>query len=177
MKQRLLAAALAVLICAQPSPVRAEALVLSAEQIELMSRYCTEARGHLERLHYSDALLRVNLGQRYENISKRLMAPMNSRIALAGEDGVAMSETTVDFNEELAEFRSNYQSYDTDVDDVMGINCREQPVQFYQEIQVARQKREQVNNNVQELSKLIKQYRSQFEAFTKQPRNNESSQS
>lgn len=165
--KRIVSLVIAAVLFFHPTPVAAEALVLTSAQIDLMSRYCEEARGHMERLHYSDALLRVNLGQRYENISTRLMAPLNSRIALAGDDGVELSKTTVEFNKKLDEFRDNYLAYDNEVDSVMNRDCRQQPVEFYQSIQMARQKRQVVHDDVNSLSRYIKQYKTQFEAFAK----------
>lgn len=145
----------------------ANALVLSSSQIQLMSRYCTQASGHLKRLHHADALLRVNLGQHYENISTRLMAPMNSRIALAGGDGVEMSKTTVAFNQELKDFRAAYFDYDRSISDAMDIDCQSQPVEFYQAIEISRSERARVHDHVQKLGSLIEDYKQQFEEFAK----------
>lgn len=142
-------------------------MVLSQSQIELLSRYCTQASGHLERLHSADALLRVNLGQRYENISTKLMAPLNSRIALAGNDGLDLAKTAVDFNDKLTDFRSSYLDYDNQIEQTLKMNCRDEPVEFYSRLESARDKRAVVDKDVQEMSRLIEQYRLQFEEFAR----------
>lgn len=163
---RILSAILAgLLLLTAPTPVAAETLVLTSSQIDLITGYCTPARGHLERLHSADALLRVNLGQRYENISTKLMAPLNSRVALAGNDGVDMVKTTVDFNEELTTFRELYLDYDNQMADVISMKCQDKPVEFYQQLEIARQKRTELNESVVKLGELIVQYKTQFEEF------------
>ena len=155
----------ALLLMSYPAPVAAESIALSSSQIELISAYCTESRGHLERLHSADALQRVNLGQRYENISTKLMAPLNSRIALAGHDGLEMAKTSVEFNQELTEFRKTYLKYDNQIDDIISMDCENNPVEFYRQLEAARQERQHLADNVGKLNQLILQYQTEFESF------------
>lgn len=82
------------------------ATVLTESQIESIKDRCLASKVALNKLHSTDALLRVNLGQKYENISSRLMAPLNSRVALNSYDSLDLVETTVDFNRALDVFLS-----------------------------------------------------------------------
>lgn len=154
-----------MLLLSQPTPVVAESIALSSSQIELISAYCTESRGHLERLRSADALQRVNLGQRYENISMKLMAPLNSRIALAGRDGLELAKTTVEFNQELTSFRKTYLDYDNQIDDIIRMDCKKYPVEFYQQLEAAREKRQELSDSVGKINQLIKRYQTEFESF------------
>lgn len=147
--------------------VRAEdqTAVLDDTQIERIRSNCLNVQSTLERVHASDALARVNLGQRYENISTKLMAPLNSRIALNRLDNVELTKTTVDFNAELANFRTLYQQYEQTMLRSIEINCRDQPVSFYDTIVLARDHRKAVHDSVTKLSSLLTQYGTQFETF------------
>lgn len=147
--------------------VRAEdqSLVLTDEQIALIKTNCVDVQSTLERVHASDALTRVNLGQRYETISTKLMAPLNSRIALNRLDNVELTKTTVDFNTELDNFRTLYQQYEQTTLRAIQINCVNQPVSFYDTITLARNHRAAVHESVVKMSGLLKQYGTQFEAF------------
>lgn len=147
--------------------VRAEdqSFLLDDTQIERIRGNCLDVQATLERVHSSDALARYNLGQRYENISTKLMAPLNSRIALNRLDNVALTKTTVDFNSEVANFRTLYQQYEQTMLRAIQLKCRDQPVGFYDTIVLAREQRSAVHGSVKNLGALLTQYGSQFETF------------
>jgi len=158
-----LAAALTVgpLVYAEGS----QPIVFSSTQLALIRANCVSVRSSLQRLHVNDALARVNLGREYETISNKLMAPMNSRIALNKLDGVAAAKTTVEFDRELATFRSSYQRYEESVTKTIDIDCQERPVDFYQMIEYARMYRAEVRQTVMKMSELIKKYRAQIDTI------------
>jgi hypothetical protein len=54
-------------------------LILDDAQISHIRTRCVDVQSFLSRLRANDGLRRVNLGQQYETISTRLMAPMTSR--------------------------------------------------------------------------------------------------
>ena len=94
----LLVLAIAVLISPQVHAEGSQPIVFSSTQLALIRANCVSVRSSLQRLHANDALTRVNLAREYETISDKLMAPMNSRIALNKLDGVAAAKTTVEFS-------------------------------------------------------------------------------
>lgn len=147
---------------------RAEDFLLTDEHIALIRANCVSVQSALQRIHASDGLMRVNLGQRYETIATRLMAPMNSRIALNRLDNVAMTQTTADFNGVIRQFSANYQQYEQTTLKAIEMNCVDQPVAFYDTITLARSHRAAVHDSVTTLSALLKQYGTQYEAFKTQ---------
>jgi hypothetical protein len=161
---------LAALLLVTGPVVRAEdqSLVLDDTQIGLIRTNCLTVQSTLERVHASDALTRVNLGQRYETIATKLMAPMNSRIALNRLDSVELTQTTASFNAELDNFRSLYQQYEQTMLRATQIKCRDQPVAFYDTIALARDHRAAVHESVLKMSTLLKQYGDQFGVFKAQ---------
>lgn len=126
---------------------------------------CVEAQSSLSQLHTSDALLRVNRGQLYESISTKLMAPLNSRIALNKLDGASLVSTTVSYETTLDKFRSDYQRYDETLSKALDINCVNQPVSFYDSVQLARDERKKVHADIVSLQALIERYKANFETF------------
>ena len=143
----------------------ASSLLLTDEHIALIRANCVSVQSALQRIHASDGLMRVNLGQRYETIATRLMAPMNSRIALNRLDNVAMTQTTADFNTVIREFSTNYQQYEQTTLKAIEMKCVDRPVEFYDTITLARDHRASVHDSVSKLSALLKQYGAQFDAF------------
>lgn len=128
---------------------------------------CVEAQASLSQLHASDALLRVNRGQLYESISEKLMAPFNSRVALNRLDGAQLVSTATDYERELADFRTKYQQYEEAMSDTLRINCKNEPVAFYDSVTDARDKRQKVHESTMVLHETIGDYKDQFEAFAK----------
>ena len=131
---------------------------LSDNQINLIKLNCVSVESTLSRIHANDALSRVHLGQEYETISTNFMAPMNSRVALAKLDGVALTKTTVDFNNKLSEFRSLYQQYEQTMFQVIQMKCVSQPSVFYTTLTQAQADRVLVRQVVGELADLVSQY-------------------
>lgn len=137
------------------------------EHIARIRSNCVEAQSTLNRLHTSDALLRVNRGQLYELISTKLMAPFNSRVALNRLDGTELTAAAVNYERELIAFRANYKLYEESMSRALKINCVNQPVAFYDNVGDARSKRKAVHASTVKLNDLIEKYRDQFEALAK----------
>lgn len=127
---------------------------------------CVEAQSSLAQIHASDALLRVNRGQLYESISTKLMAPLNSRIALNKLDGSTLVSTAADYEKALDTFRSDYQQYEEALSRALNMKCEDQPVAFYDGVSDAHDKRMQVHANVISLQALIAKYKTVFEEFS-----------
>lgn len=140
-------------------------LILTESQLTQISESCTMSKIALGEVHSNDAVLRVNLGQEYGNISSRLMAPLNSRISLAGHDGVELARITADYNQALQRFRSAYSVYDDSVQSALNIDCRSQQSEYYAAVLVAREDRAKVRAAVEELNNLARQYRGEVDAF------------
>ena len=135
--------------------------MLSEPQIAAIRANCHSIQSALTRIHTNDALSRVHLGQEYETISTKFMAPMNSRVALSKLDGVALTKTTVEFNDNLTTFRSRYQQYEQSLLHTIQMKCTDQPVAFYDAIVTARDNRALVKETVDLLGGLVTQYSNQ----------------
>lgn len=149
---------------AQATRAQAEPPMTEAHIARIRSN-CVEAQSTLSQIHASDALLRVNRGQLYESISTKLMAPLNSRIALNRLDGSSLVATTVEYVAALDTFRSDYQTYEQSLSAVLQMNCVNQPVAFYDGVRAARDGRTKVYKDILALQQLIDKYKAGFEAF------------
>ena len=169
--KRILTGILIIAITLTPSVVRAVdgAATLTDDQVEYIRNNCTDTQTVLRSLHSTDAVARINLGQQYEAVSTRLMAPMNSRIALNKLDGVELAKTTLAYNDEFDHFRKNaYPTYEKTVSSAISLACYDQPIEFYDTLSDALDKRKQVRTSVDKLSKLLGQYHDQLADVEKQ---------
>jgi len=137
---------------------RAEDNNISDSQISLIKTNCVSVKNTLTRIHASDALLRVNMGQIYESISTKLMDGFNGRVVSNNLNGIDLIAISSEYQKTLDRFRADYINYEEKMSIAMSIDCNKQPVSFYDAIAVARIGRKQVNSDVKDLNKLIKKY-------------------
>lgn len=145
--------------------VRADSPEMDDAHIRRIQADCLIAQSTLNRVHESDALLRVNRGQLYESISTKLMAALNSRIALNRRDDSKLSAITATYEQDLNTFRSNYQVYEEQLSTAMKIDCTKQPVAFYDAVTLARTERNTVHDSILTLNTEIKEYSTAFDEF------------
>jgi hypothetical protein len=157
----LLAGVAARTVSAQAEPPMTE------DQINVIRQNCVKAQSTLNELHASDALLRVNRGPLYENISTKLMAPLNSRIALNRMSGLKLTSTTLDYDRQLDTFISDYVQYEEAMSHTLDIHCVNQPVAFYDSLKDTRDKRQKTHADIVALNTSLRAYKANFEDFAK----------
>ena len=138
---------------------------LSDKQIEQVKANCVSAENTLNRLHISDALLRVNRGQIYESIHTKLMEKFNTRLANNKLDNKDLSQTSSSYKLMLDGFRADYISYEEQLSRAVAISCQDRPFDFYEAVMLARDKRLIVYADTIKLNQLIDQYRLQVTSF------------
>lgn len=102
----IVAGAISLLFLQASSPASAQEATLTDDQVSLIKRNCQSSKVTLERLHASDALLRVNRGQVYEALSTRLMDNFNTRLSNNRLDNRAMVTVTDSYKTTLNNFRA-----------------------------------------------------------------------
>lgn len=140
---------------------------MTEAHIQRIRDNCSEAQSALSQLHATDALLRVNRGQLYESISTKLMEPFDSRLALNNYNAPDLVSIAADYDRQLTDFRSKYQQYEESMSATLAINCRNQPVAFYDSVTATRTQRDQVHQSALALHALITNYQQAFETFAK----------
>ena len=79
----------------------------NSELAKILSRNCSSVRVAIKNIHTNDALTRVNVGQRYNSISTKLMARLNGRLAVNKLDSSKLVNITNDFESARLKFNSN----------------------------------------------------------------------
>lgn len=138
--------------------------VLTEVQMESIKSSCKTVQTEMNTLHSQDALMRVNVGQQYENVLTSLMSPLNSRLAINQVDTVSLVTTSVDYTATLKEFRKDYSVYESSMRSVMDMKCEQDPVAFYTGIEMARKNRIALHQRVVELNAALVQYKNDYGA-------------
>ena len=145
--------------------IEASAQSANQQQISKIKINCSSIKNTLNQLLVSDALLRVNMGQRYELVSTKLMDRFNSRVASNSFNIDNLSAASSSYRSQLDIFRADYMSYEENLASTVKIDCINQPGEFYDSLMSTRAKRAQVYNDVTGLDYKINQYRSAVSDF------------
>lgn len=155
-------------------PARAQSfgggdIVMTDEYIEKIKQNCIAAQSSLNRLlQNSDKPLRVNLGNTYDTLMNKLMIPMNNRMATSGFDTQQQVTVVTKFQRDITAFKAAVNDYYGSTTSAIAMNCRDQPVAFYDAVGVIQTKRQTINDAVKTIDGDITEYKSGFETFAKQ---------
>ncbi len=159
MKKRLLAAVSTVVIFlafpAQSFAVAGDVIVAN----------CDTSKANLQRVQHFDKLIRVDIARRLEAISSDYMQPFASRVVENQLDGVALSQTVVAFNDAQDEFKQYYEEYERALADAIDVDCHQSPDEYYQKIEITRQKRSSLQHSFVTIKQLLSQYNANLNDF------------
>lgn len=146
-------------------PVSAETSPTEA-QITRIKTNCVTVKNTLNQIHANDALLRFNRGQLYESMTTKLMTRFNSRVDSNNFDAKQLIAVTNSYGAALANFRTDYISYEEQMSTALSIDCQKEPITFYDAVAKARTKRTQVHADVVILHQKIDDYSAAFTTFS-----------
>lgn len=126
---------------------------------------CLAVKFQLNETHRNDKLLRVTLGEGYDNISSELMGNLNSRIVANRLDGTDLIKIAAEFERTHKEFREHYSDYDDALVDLIKTDCQTSPQAYYSSLETTRELRGIVHEDVDKLNVLIQDYHDAFEEF------------
>ena len=142
-----------VLAC-QAVPVSA----LSKNQETAIVEHCEEIRDDLRTVQKSDAKLRVHLGSRYEIILSRFIMPLNMRLVENNLSNAKLVENQNKFTDAKTLFNSDYIVYQQNLEELVSMDCRKEPKEFYEKLVKVRQKRKIMERDVLSIRTLISQH-------------------
>ena len=143
----------------QPQVLAQEMLQSTGDTpVDRLQANCDAIQGVLRRLHTNDSLLRVNIGQTYNGISARLMARLNSRLALNRIDSAKFVEISSKFDQQRNEFGTSYSEYESALSALTKIDCKAKPTEFYAALLMARDERAQLYTAVKSMNDSVREY-------------------
>lgn len=138
---------------------------ITDEHVAQIKNGCPTAIATLSQLHANDGPVFVNRNQAYFSISDKLIARLNSRLALNRFDTTPLVKIASEYSTALTEFRTAFKRYDDAMKSITKMNCVKQPNEFYDEITEARELRGKVNQAVRKLHDKINDYRDAVNVF------------
>lgn len=158
MNKRISAAVMAIILALTGANF-SYARTLNDEEIGLISQTCSSIQLQLKNIQKTDARYRAKLGSYYEMINSNLMLNLNLRLVKNNLATAELSELQTTFSNERDYFKNAYTAYQKELDNLIAIDCREKPQDFYNQLEAVRSRREKVNTSTIRLRDLIRTHR------------------
>lgn len=136
----------------------ASAVEVTSEQSAAVVSHCDTIREDLKRIQKEDARVRVYMGGYYEAILTKFITPLNVRLVENNLSSAGLVENQNSFVDTRALFVSDFVSYQQGLEELVGMDCKEKPGEFYKELQIVRQKRKIVSQDVLKMRSLISEH-------------------
>ena len=125
---------------------------LSATQQGAISQNCATIKQSLEQLQRSDSRTRTYLGATYETLANKFIVPLNLR--LVKNNLPTLSDIQAEFTNGQTGFKDAYTEYMKSLGELIAADCKTQPDEFYDKLEVTRKKREILQKTTESLSEL-----------------------
>ena len=146
------------IICLTPKANAAQPRILNPNEAALVAQNCVVSQGSMQRLGNSDLATRVTRGRVYDYLLTKLIAPLNSRVALNRFDAGELTTTTTNIEQKFLGFKQDYTKYETALSSLVAFNCTAHPQEFYTQLEGARGLRAQVATDLADLDTLFDAY-------------------
>ena len=128
---------------------------IAKNQEEAISDHCESIRNSLKAIQKNDAKARVHLGGRYETILSRFLVPLNVRLVENNLPSADLVENQNDFADTKVVFTNDYIEYQQNLEELVAMDCKNQPAEFYEKLVKVRQKRKTMEQDVMKMRTLI----------------------
>ncbi|MBR3323939.1 hypothetical protein IKG24_00140 [Candidatus Saccharibacteria bacterium] len=124
---------------------------VTEEQKNIIIDHCDTIKDSLKSLQKADSRTRVYLGRYYETILSNFMVPLNIRLVENSISNTKLIENQTNFANRRDRFNSDFISYQQALEELVNINCKNEPERFYTKLVIAREKRAIVSRDVTKL--------------------------
>ena len=133
-------------------------MAISDTQEKAIKSHCETIKVSLKTLQRTDARARVYLGGYYETILSKFITPLNMRLVENSLSNADLVENQNKFVETKNTFVNDFIKYQQMLEELITINCKEEPEEFYDELVTVRQRRKIMEQDVLKLRSLISEH-------------------
>ncbi|MDO5451545.1 MAG: hypothetical protein Q4F56_00435 [Candidatus Saccharibacteria bacterium] len=131
---------------------------ISENQKNAIVDHCDLIRNSLKSTQKTDARTRVYLGGYYETILSNYIVPLNVRLVENNLSTAELVENQNKFAEVKTLFANDFVSYQQELEELVSMNCKEDPGGFYGQLDKVRQKRKAVEQDTLRIRNLISEH-------------------
>lgn len=156
-------ATLAVVLALIPAP--SVWATISDEQKNAIVNYCDTIRGNLDLVRHEDSRARTYLGAYYETILSSYMTPLTLRLVKNNLINANLTQNKIDFANQKSQFSSHFKVYQDSLYELINIDCKNRPDEFYEKLEQVRKERAVVRKDITKLNSYLKDHQTLVEEF------------
>ncbi len=145
----------AILSCVVLALVSTPVGAISDGQKSAIVDHCEAIKISLRDLQKRDSRTRVYLGGYYEAILTKFMKPLNIKLMEEDLSRGDLVDNQSDFAEIKVTFASDFVGYQQKLEELVGMDCKKNPEDFYDKLTKVREKRKVVNQDATKMRKLV----------------------
>ncbi|MBQ6320845.1 hypothetical protein IJI17_01315 [Candidatus Saccharibacteria bacterium] len=127
----------------------------SESQLINISENCSSIRQSLKLLQRSDARARTYFGAIYETASSKYITPLNLRLVKNNLSSVALINLQTSLSTTRANFNADYIDYAKSLEELIALDCRLEPAQFYAKLESTREKRQILAEDAKTMNAML----------------------
>lgn len=131
---------------------------ISSNQSAAIVEHCDMIKDELKKVQKEDARARVYLGGYYETILTKFITPLNVRLVENNLSSAGLVENQNNFAGAKTLFSNDYITYQQGLEELVGMDCRQEPEKFYDKLTTVRQKRKIMVQDVLRMRNLISEH-------------------
>ena len=116
-------------------------MAITEAQNTSITKNCDTIKDDLKKIQKEDARVRVYLGGYYETILSKFITPLNVRLVENNLSSAGLVENQNKFAEAKKTFVNDFVVYQQGLEELVGIDCKQKPEEFYDKLELVRQKR------------------------------------
>ena len=141
------------------SSTTATAIELDENRIGAISQNCSIIKERLRRIESVGAKSRVYLGTQYESIYSGLMSNLSLRLMRNGIANQDIADQQATFQSERERFRKDFIGYSQELQSLINIDCKNEPIKFYRKLETTRKKRADIMKSIERMDEIIAKHR------------------
>ena len=130
----------------------------SKAQETAISDHCVAIKESLRVVQRNDARARVYLGGKYETVLNKYVTPLNVRLVENNLSAVNLIESQNGLASNKSKFADDYVEYQQKLEELVAMDCKNSPSEFYKKLENVRQKRKKVEQDVQKIKNVLNDY-------------------
>lgn len=138
------------------------AFAVSEAQSKYIVKNCKRIRETLKGIQRADTSSRTDyLPMVYDTMLGNFIIPMNTRLLKNEQENERLTKNQEEFVKAYSNFKTDFVTYSRSMEELLTIDCENDPESFYSKLEVVRTDRDYVNLDIQKMNRLIekqKQY-------------------
>lgn len=140
-------------------------VAISEDQEAMIVKRCDAIKEDLRTVQRDDAKSRVHLGTYYDDILSNYITPLNVRLVEKNLSNAGFIDNQNEFVKTKTTFVNDFTKYQQMLEELVAMDCKNEPEKFYDELVNARQRRKTMEQDVLKMRRLISEHISLVESM------------